>query len=102
MKGRTVTVSGFMRHGNPEPIKKAVAEYLLKNGIQRVVVGHKPFGDSPTFMRQHGVEVIDADTSFSDITKPDQRYPYNSTTMNSFIFYKGVCGIGSCDQGDTR
>lgn len=92
MQGRTVAVSTFFEGGKLRPIDADAEEYLLKSGIQRVLVGHKPWGDSPTVIRTEwhdtkqtagvapvslpkpiGVELIDADTSFSDTTKPDKR-----------------------------
>jgi len=73
MHGRTVTVSSFFERGHPQLLKADVCNYLNKSGIQRVLVGHKPFGDSPTILRNASVEAIDADTSFSDPTKPDNR-----------------------------
>ena len=38
-----------------------------------MLVGHKPFGDSPLVIRGEGIEVIDADTSYSDTTAADNR-----------------------------
>jgi hypothetical protein len=40
-----------------------------------VITGHKPAGDSPAICSSvyTGVEVITADTSFSDTSKPDNR-----------------------------
>ncbi len=50
-----------------------VCAYLRRSGIRRVLVGHKPFGTLPAVVRTDGVEVITADTSFSDVTAPDMR-----------------------------
>eukprot|EP01121_Diplochlamys_sp_Union-15-3_P002095 TRINITY_DN11816_c0_g1_i1.p1 TRINITY_DN11816_c0_g1~~TRINITY_DN11816_c0_g1_i1.p1 ORF type:complete len:439 (-),score=62.94 TRINITY_DN11816_c0_g1_i1:10-1152(-) len=73
MKGRTIMVIDFMSSGQPAHLDKTVCNYLLKSGIQRVVAGHRPFGDSPTIIKSNGVEVIDGDTSYSDMSKPDNR-----------------------------
>ena len=50
-----------------DPRNKNVADWLLKYKIQRVVVGHKPCGDSPAVCNASytGVEICCSDTSFS-------------------------------------
>eukprot|EP01120_Amphizonella_sp_Union-15-10_P008817 TRINITY_DN3242_c0_g1_i1.p1 TRINITY_DN3242_c0_g1~~TRINITY_DN3242_c0_g1_i1.p1 ORF type:complete len:181 (-),score=24.77 TRINITY_DN3242_c0_g1_i1:34-576(-) len=73
MQGRTVIVTDFFKNGNPQTVSEDVCGYLKKSGIYRVVTGHKPFGDSPTVIKSHGVEFITADTSFSDPSKSDNR-----------------------------
>eukprot|EP00980_Cylindrotheca_fusiformis_P003807 scaffold839_cov138-Cylindrotheca_fusiformis.AAC.2 len=58
-----------------DPKDPAVAAWLLKYGIQRVVVGHKPTGDAPAVLSSQytGVEIVSADTSFSDTKAKDNR-----------------------------
>lgn len=58
-----------------DPRDVAVAQWLRAGGIRRVITGHKPAGDSPAICSSGytGVEVITADTSFSDTSKPDNR-----------------------------
>jgi hypothetical protein len=58
-----------------DPMDTEVAEWLLKYGVQRVVVGHKPTGDGPAVLSAGytGVEVVSADTSFSDTSADDNR-----------------------------
>lgn len=58
---------------NPRDV--AVAQWLRAGGVRRVITGHKPAGDSPAICSSiyTGVEVITADTSFSDTSKPDNR-----------------------------
>ena len=58
-----------------DPMDPTVANWLLENGIHRVVVGHKPLGDSPAILssRYTGVEIVSADTSYSDTSSPDNR-----------------------------
>lgn len=57
------------------PKDPEVAAWLLKNQIRRVVVGHKPSGDSPAVLSAAytGVEIVSGDTSFSDTRAPDNR-----------------------------
>ncbi|KAJ1455022.1 hypothetical protein M885DRAFT_520954 [Pelagophyceae sp. CCMP2097] len=53
-----------------------VAAWLAGAGVRRVVVGHKPSGDSPAILRAglcHAVEIISADTSYSDPKATDNR-----------------------------
>ena len=51
MAGRTVMVTTFLRDGNLAAVDPAVVRYLNRSGIDRVVVGHKPWGDSPGTVR---------------------------------------------------
>lgn len=52
-----------------------VHDWLVASGVSRVVVGHKPVGDSPAVLRAttHTVEVVMGDTSFADTAAPDRR-----------------------------
>ena len=58
-----------------DPRDPEVSQMLLASGIRRVVVGHKPSGDSPAVCSSvyTGVEIVSADTSFSDVRVPDCR-----------------------------
>ena len=58
-----------------DPLDPMVANWLKKDGIQRVMVGHKPTGDCAAILSAlyTGVEIISADTSFSDTTAKDNR-----------------------------
>jgi len=58
-----------------DPADPLVAEWLLKDGIRRVVVGHKPTADCPAVLSAlyTGVEIVSADTSFSDTSADDNR-----------------------------
>lgn len=62
-------------HVLSDPMDPEVAACLLEQGVRRVVVGHKPSGDSPAVLSScyTGVEVISADTSFSDTDAADNR-----------------------------
>ena len=52
-----------------DPRDPVVAEWLLAAGVRRVVVGHKPSGDSPAVLSSAytGVEVLSCDTSYADL-----------------------------------
>lgn len=52
-----------------------VARWLLDAGIKRLIVGHRPTGDSPAILstKYTGVELISADTSYSDVRADDNR-----------------------------
>ena len=58
-----------------DPRDAAVAAWLRRGGVRRLVVGHKPSGDSPAVLcsRYTGLEVISADLSYSDACAPDNR-----------------------------
>ena len=72
-RGKTVCVTSFVEAGVVLPIDDVVTQYLTRNGIHRVCVGHKPVGDSPLVLQTHAFEVIMADTSYSDIRVADGR-----------------------------
>lgn len=58
-----------------DPRDPVVSGWLRKDGIRRVVVGHKPTGDCPAVLSASytGVEIVSADTSFSDTAADDNR-----------------------------
>lgn len=58
-----------------DPCDQQVADWLLRHGVRRVVVGHKPTGDCPAVLSASytGVEIVSADTSFSDTSAEDNR-----------------------------
>ena len=73
---------------NSDPLDENVVRYLAQDGIVRVLVGHKPAGDSPAIISYAasmssalpsgrvssvGLEVISADISYSDSSAPDNR-----------------------------
>lgn len=88
-----------------DPLDEDVAKWLLKDGIRRVVVGHKPTGDCPAVLSSlyTGVEIVSADTSFSDTSADDNRgralalveIVGHSSTDNS-LKLSGVTREGSC------
>lgn len=59
-----------------DPTNYRLAAWLKKNGIRRVMVGHRPTGDCPAILSafiNNGVEIASADTSYSDIKSKDNR-----------------------------
>ena len=58
-----------------DPRDETVAKWLLEGGVRRVVVGHKPSGDSPAVLaaKYTGVEIISADTCYADGGSADGR-----------------------------
>lgn len=69
---KTVVYANMKDHGKKEE-DSLVDEYLVKNGISRVFVGHVPQGDCPLVLRRHNDELhmFMCDTSYSDISKAD-------------------------------
>lgn len=53
--------------GDPHLPPAQVIAALLRAGIERVVVGHTPVGDSPAVLRDKGFELIVADNSYGAI-----------------------------------
>ena len=70
---RTVVYSSFLKNGNPRHVSEKTTNYLNKNGIHRVFVGHVPHGDCPTVIATDKLQVLLADTSYSDMSKHDNR-----------------------------
>merc|ERR1712137_562781 len=70
---RTVVYCSFLSDGNASEISKECADYLKENGINRVIVGHTPHGDCPTVIQTEGVQIFLCDTSYSDMSQPDNR-----------------------------
>lgn len=60
-----------------------VAGWLMASGVRRLVVGHKPSADCPAVLAGSvtGLEVVSADTSFSDPKAPDNRGAAFSTVL---------------------
>lgn len=50
--------------GNPMLPPIGVIEALAREGIQRVVVGHTPSGDTPSLLRDDGFQLVLADNSY--------------------------------------
>jgi len=69
--GRAVAYEGVCS----DPRDETWASWLREHGVRRVIVGHKPSGDSPAVLssRYTGVEVLSADTSYSDPQTGDGR-----------------------------
>lgn len=63
---RSIVPTNWYQKGQLKPIPKAVIDFLNQAGIYRVVSGHQPFGDFPLILRTENLEVIVADTSYSD------------------------------------
>eukprot|EP00928_Gymnodinium_smaydae_P029594 TRINITY_DN22246_c0_g1_i1.p1 TRINITY_DN22246_c0_g1~~TRINITY_DN22246_c0_g1_i1.p1 ORF type:complete len:882 (+),score=90.87 TRINITY_DN22246_c0_g1_i1:82-2727(+) len=51
----------------PLPLPTYVTDIMKKHGVFNLVVGHTPHGTAPTVIRARGINVIMADTSFSDM-----------------------------------
>lgn len=71
--GRHLTPSGM-----PAPLPADLVRRLNAGGITRLVVGHTPHGNCPTVMKSFpegggAVEVVMADTSYSDMSAEDNR-----------------------------
>ncbi len=49
--------------GNSRMPSDQLIDYLKKNGIRRIIVGHTPQGDGPTILRYRGFEIILADNT---------------------------------------
>ena len=90
---RTVVYSSFIDQetSRPMPLDRKFSSLLVDQGINRVVVGHKPQGDTPLLMQcPYGLKVIMSDSSYA---KSSTRWPGES------VFTKNYSGP---TRGDTR
>ena len=71
---RGVMYASYLHNGVAIPPGPSVREYLAGSNISQVVSGHAPHGQSPTIMKTpEGITFIIADTSYSDMSSPDNR-----------------------------
>ena len=70
---KSVAIHATLSKGAVIPPSPAIALALSRDGIRRVVSGHKPYGDAPTIVRRHGVEFVLGDMSYSDPRAPNKR-----------------------------
>jgi len=67
-----ITSRHLNEKSQPAPMPVGVSQQLLKSGYSRLVIGHTPHGNCPTVV-PGPVQVIMADTSYSDMKTPDNR-----------------------------
>jgi hypothetical protein len=60
--------------GNPQLPRRDVIAELSKAGIERVVVGHTPSGDSPSVLCDEGFQLVIADSSYGRIERGTQLF----------------------------
>mmetsp|Transcript_25529 Transcript_25529/g.31390 ORF Transcript_25529/g.31390 Transcript_25529/m.31390 type:complete len:467 (+) Transcript_25529:259-1659(+) len=73
-QGRGVIVPTFVDGGKVSKFSEKLVQYLQQSRLSRIIVGHKPVADSPLVIRDDGaLEVIMADTSYSDSSSADNR-----------------------------
>ena len=70
---KTVVYTSFLDNGNAKHLSEKTVEYLVDSGIRRILVGHVPHGDCPTVINSDKFQVLLVDTSYSDMSKPDNR-----------------------------
>lgn len=71
--GRGFVYESHMTDGHPDPAPLDVTDFLNRSGVRRMIVGHQPQGDAPTVVKTARMELVMADTAFSDTTAPDNR-----------------------------
>jgi hypothetical protein len=54
----SVMYNSYLNNGKPVRIEEEVANWLKKDGITKLVVGHQPNGDAPFIMDHLGVQVF--------------------------------------------
>jgi len=81
----------------PRTICDDVVKFLNRSDIRRVVVGHRPHGDSALIIRQPGLSVITMDTSYASFVRVVVVVnPYLSLSLslsllsqtNTYIFHR--------------
>lgn len=94
--GSIVTASYEDAKGNPALPSQAVIDYLATNNISAIVIGHKPFGDKPTFLQgfsgEKAVQFILADSRYYRNAQTAQViYFQQDTTTASLQGHMQVC-----------
>ena len=89
--------------GMPAPMPEELCTRLHMGGIYRMVVGHTPHGSCPTVIRNGTAErpvlVVMADTSYSDMSRPDNRGDAVSTVV---ILNDGSVTVDGALQDGTK
>jgi hypothetical protein len=67
MGSKTCIISTFVRNGSLQNVDLGTVACLNAGGISRVLVGHQPSGETPSFICQPGVQVVCADSSYSSL-----------------------------------
>ena len=50
-RGQNVSVQSYIAGNTVVDLEDHVVEYLMSNGVRRIVVGHKPVGDCPLIVK---------------------------------------------------
>jgi len=61
------------KKGMPRPLSADLVATLNGSGIYKLAVGHTPHGNAPTLLQTSGLLMVMADTSYSDMSSPDNR-----------------------------
>lgn len=56
-------------HLNPQLPPRRLVETLRRDGVERVVVGHTPSGDSPSVLTDEGFQLVFADNSYGRVER---------------------------------
>lgn len=78
-------------HGNPRLPDATTTAKLRASGVERVVVGHTPSGDSPALVRDAGFELVLGDNSYGRIER-GSRLLFDDTETT-------VQGVARLDDG---
>mmetsp|Transcript_60445 Transcript_60445/g.128121 ORF Transcript_60445/g.128121 Transcript_60445/m.128121 type:complete len:789 (-) Transcript_60445:41-2407(-) len=89
------------RSNMPKPMPPGLVQHLTSQGIHRIILGHTPHGTCPTIIPHVGLQVVMADTSFSEAGshlayKGDMR----GSAVSALIIENGACRIsGQVKEG---
>jgi hypothetical protein len=61
----SIIYNGYLANGKPVHIDSEVAEWLARDGLTKIVVGHQPNGDTPFTIDEMGIQAVSADISYS-------------------------------------
>jgi hypothetical protein len=53
----SIIYNGYLSGGKPIHLDQEVVEWLARDGITKIVVGHQPNGDTPFTIDEYGVQV---------------------------------------------
>jgi len=59
----SIIYNGYLANGKPVNIDPDVAQWLKRDGINKIIVGHQPNGDTPFTIDELDIQAISADIS---------------------------------------
>lgn len=88
----------------PKKYPPELVDYLKRQGVRYVIVGHTPHGSTPTIIQNDGVTVVMCDTSYSDVKQKHPTFPgdMRGKAVSNVFIAEGKCNVtGLTEAGET-